>query len=200
MTRAWRFQEPHATLGQERPPRLMVNAGFTERLLARGATLPPNDVRNGAFSARRLGYAAASYGLPLARTLLELGGDPNRKGSRGVTPLMMAAAATDPDPVLVQLLLDKGADVAARDNNGRTALVRTVPRVRLPVLLRNRVPSGHESVHLRGRNRVGGDRAGVCDVGARRTSSRHCRTASHGTRGRHLQSRPTPNTDRERRR
>ena len=35
---------------------------------------------------------------------------------------MMAAAATEPDPALVQLLIEKGADVGARDDGGRTAL------------------------------------------------------------------------------
>jgi ankyrin repeat protein len=100
----------------------MVNAGFTERLVARGAALPKDDLRNRTFSAPLLGYAAATYGLPLARTILERGADPNRKGTRGITPLMMAAAATEPDPALVQLLIDKGADVGARDDGHRTAL------------------------------------------------------------------------------
>jgi N-acyl-D-amino-acid deacylase len=35
---------------------------------------------------------------------------------------MMAASATEPDPSLVQLFIDKGADVSARDDSGRTAL------------------------------------------------------------------------------
>lgn len=100
----------------------MVNVGFTERLLARGATLPRNDIRNRTFTAPLLGYAAATYGLPLVRTILRLGADPNRKGTRGITPLMMAAAASEPDPSLVQLLIDKGADVTALDDSGRTAL------------------------------------------------------------------------------
>jgi ankyrin repeat protein len=34
----------------------------------------------------------------------------------------MAASATEPDPSLVQLFIDKGADVSARDDSGRTAL------------------------------------------------------------------------------
>ena len=100
----------------------MVNVGFTERLLARGATLPQNDARSRAFGARLLGYAAAAHELPVARTILGLGGDPNQKGARGVTPLMMAAGAAEPDAALVQLLIDKGADVGARDDRGRTAL------------------------------------------------------------------------------
>jgi ankyrin repeat protein len=100
----------------------MVNVGFTERMLARGAALPKGDIRNRTFSAPLIGYAAATYGLPLARTILEKGADPNRKGTRGITPLMMAASAAEPDPSLVQLLIDQGADIGARDDSGRTAL------------------------------------------------------------------------------
>jgi ankyrin repeat protein len=100
----------------------MVNVGFTERMLARGASLPTGDIRNRTFGAPLIGYAAATYGLPLARAILERGADPNRKGTRGITPLMMAASATEPDPSLVQLFIDKGADVSARDDSGRTAL------------------------------------------------------------------------------
>lgn len=100
----------------------MVNVGFTERLLARGAALPSNDIRNRTFTAPLIGYAAAATGLPLTRTILEMGADPNRKGTRGITPLMMAAAASEPDPSLIQLLIAKGADVNARDEDGRSAL------------------------------------------------------------------------------
>ena len=91
----------------------MVNAGFTERMVAHGAALPKDDIRNRTFSAPLLGYTAAAYGLPLARTILDKGADPNRKGTREITPLMMAAAATEPDPALVQLFIDRGADVGA---------------------------------------------------------------------------------------
>src|SRR5262245_21043014 len=100
----------------------LISVGFTERLLARGAPLPAADLRINAFAAPLRGYAASTFGLPLVRTILGLGGDPNRKGTRGITPLMMAAAAAEPDPAVVQLLLDKGAAVAARDDSGRTAL------------------------------------------------------------------------------
>ena len=55
------------------------------------------------------------------RVLLDRGADPNLKGARGLTALMMAAATT-PDATMVRLLLEKGATVGARDDNGHTAL------------------------------------------------------------------------------
>jgi hypothetical protein len=100
----------------------MINVGFTERLLAAGAAPPSENIRQRTFNAPLLGYAAVEYGLPLTRMIIDRGADPNRTGARGVTPLMMAAAATEPDPAVVQLLIDKGADVSTRDDGGRTAL------------------------------------------------------------------------------
>ena len=55
------------------------------------------------------------------RLLLDRGADPNATGTGGMTPLMMAAATT-PDPEMVNLLLAKGASTTARDDNGHTAL------------------------------------------------------------------------------
>jgi ankyrin repeat protein len=55
------------------------------------------------------------------RVLIDRGADVNAAGSRGLTPLMVAAAAEHGAPV-VRLLLDKGADVQARDENGDSAL------------------------------------------------------------------------------
>ena len=60
--------------------------------------------------------------IDTTRVLLERGADPNGRGQHDVTPLMMAAAATQPDPAMVRLLLEKGADVGARDSEGRSAL------------------------------------------------------------------------------
>jgi ankyrin repeat protein len=57
-----------------------------------------------------------------ARLLTERGTDPNARGQQDVTPLMMAAAAPAPDPAMVRLLIEKGADLGARDKAGRTAL------------------------------------------------------------------------------
>jgi ankyrin repeat protein len=69
-----------------------------------------------------LGSAAFEGHVESARALLERGAAPNATGPHGVTPLMMAAGATQPDPATVRLLLDKGVDKGARDEVGRTAL------------------------------------------------------------------------------
>lgn len=54
--------------------------------------------------------------------LLDRGVSPDSKSSRGLTPLMMAAASPRANVDVVRLLLDRGADVHARDDRGRTAL------------------------------------------------------------------------------
>jgi uncharacterized protein len=54
--------------------------------------------------------------------LLQHGADPNRKGSEGTTPLMMAAAAERPNAAAIRLLVDHGAAIEDRDTFGRTAL------------------------------------------------------------------------------
>ena len=50
------------------------------------------------------------------------GADLNAAGTHGYTPLMMAAASVKPSPAVIRALVDKGADVHARDDVGRTAL------------------------------------------------------------------------------
>jgi hypothetical protein len=56
------------------------------------------------------------------QALIERGADPKIRGQRGLTALMMAAAAARPNPAIVKYLIDKGADVQAHDEAGRTAL------------------------------------------------------------------------------
>jgi hypothetical protein len=46
---------------------------------------------------------------------------------------MMAAASTYPDPTVVRLLIEKGADVRARDENGRSALDWALAQGETPV-------------------------------------------------------------------
>src|ERR1039458_7859540 len=69
-----------------------------------------------------IGLLAFEGATPPIRILLDHGANPNVKSDRGFTPLMMAAAADMPDLELVRLLVQKGADVNARDLKGRTVL------------------------------------------------------------------------------
>jgi ankyrin repeat protein len=64
--------------------------------------------------------AAALYGeAALVKRLLTAGADPNATNSAGATALIWAA----PDPEKMRLLLDAGADVNARSDDRRSALV-----------------------------------------------------------------------------
>ena len=69
-----------------------------------------------------LAFAAHYSNLDQVRLLLERGANPNAYGSRGITPLIAAAAAQWQDPAVIDALLAKGASVNARDESGRTAL------------------------------------------------------------------------------
>ena len=69
-----------------------------------------------------LALVASGGAVDSAKILLDNGANPDARGSHGWTPLMMAAAATRPDPATVALLVAKGADPNAQDDSGRTAL------------------------------------------------------------------------------
>jgi len=92
------------------------NAEAVRALLEMGASPNPR----GRFPL--LALAAFQGQLDTARVLLERGADPNAKGQQDATPLMMAVAAPRPDPELVRLLIDHGADISTHDRAGRTAL------------------------------------------------------------------------------
>jgi ankyrin repeat protein len=79
----------------------------------------PNDVGEDDARWPPLLHAVHARQLDAARLLLARGADPNRS-ARGYTALMMAAA--EPDAVLLNLLLDHGADPYAQGPGGMTAL------------------------------------------------------------------------------
>jgi len=77
--------------------------------------------------------AASTSDVPLVRSLIELGADPKRANADGTTPLLAAAgvgvgapeeaAGSEPEAIeVVELLLNRGADVNAADKNGDTAM------------------------------------------------------------------------------
>jgi ankyrin repeat protein len=69
-----------------------------------------------------LQFGIAAGERDLVRTLIERGADPNGKSDRDVTALMIAVNAPHPDPAMVRLLMEKGADLNAHDKSGRTVL------------------------------------------------------------------------------
>ncbi|MBK5294775.1 MAG: ankyrin repeat domain-containing protein [Acidobacteriia bacterium] len=92
--------------------RRMLDAGADANQMVQYVTLavPP------------LAPAAYAGNLGGVRQLLDRGANPNAKGGYGHTALMMAAGSDRPSKEMVRLLLDKGADVAIRDEEGRSAL------------------------------------------------------------------------------
>lgn len=108
------------TVNSWRPQPAGTNAAVAKALLDAGANA------NEVISQQTLPVPALSRVTQLGdvetmRVLLDRGADPNLKGARGLTALMMAAATT-PDATMVRLLLEKGANVGTRDDNGHTAL------------------------------------------------------------------------------
>ncbi len=81
-----------------------------------------------------LGFAASSGEVETVRLLLSRGADADASGSRGWTPLMMAAASARPNPAVIEMLLENGADVHARDDVGRTALDWALMQGETPVV------------------------------------------------------------------
>lgn len=92
-----------------------------DALLALGAD-PNAEVRQLARSLPPVSLAGMFSDTAAIRSLLEKGADPNRPGTQGITPLMMAAAGEDASPESIKLILDRGARIDTRDALGRTAL------------------------------------------------------------------------------
>ena len=82
---------------------------------------PQETARTSTMTLPALSYAAGQAAPPTVAALLDRGADPDARGSRGLTPLMLAAAA-DHTVDATELLVARGANVALRDDAGRTAL------------------------------------------------------------------------------
>lgn len=102
------------------PPR--VSSGIADAIDAEDVTALRRLIKNGASG---LGYvfdAVRTENLPIVKTILEAGGDPNERGglNDSETPLFHAARVDNKD--LAKLLLKYGADPNARCSVGGTAM------------------------------------------------------------------------------
>jgi ankyrin repeat protein len=99
---------------------LAGNRGVVEDLLARGADVNASDTLQGRTP---LLWAANSGRADLVKLLLDHGADVSaRESLSGTTALICAAGSERGDLGLVNLLLDKGAALDAKDGQGHTAL------------------------------------------------------------------------------
>ena len=110
------------------------NAKTIEKLLDRGAD-PKGEFGLATLTVSTLAIAAFDGRVDAMRVLVDRGAETNFTGTRGLTPLMMAAAGHRPSPAAVRLLLAKGADIRARDDLGRTALDWALTQGETPVAL-----------------------------------------------------------------
>jgi ankyrin repeat protein/ABC-type amino acid transport substrate-binding protein len=79
-----------------------------------------NAVVDGATGNTLLHLASERMSPEVAKTLLDLGADPNRKNTRGLMPLQ---SAVKENPPVARLLVDKGAQLDVRDTHGWTPLL-----------------------------------------------------------------------------
>jgi len=118
----------------------LTSLDFVKELVAHGAkvNLPTKKSIPGRGVLSRTGAtpllaAASTADVPLLRTLIELGGDPQLPNAQGATPLLAAAgvgvgapeeaAASEPDVLeAIAVLIKLKADVNAVDKSGETAM------------------------------------------------------------------------------
>ncbi len=107
------------------------NAELTRLLLERHADLElissdrAGTVKNGAVqfgNVTALHMGTASGSVDTVRQLLDAGAKVDPLDVRGMTPLMWSVSTDRPQPRVVRMLLDKGADASIRSNVGESAV------------------------------------------------------------------------------
>jgi ankyrin repeat protein len=149
----------------------LIQVGFPERLLARGAAHPDDNVANRTFNAPLLGYVAVEHGAQPFGWSSKRGANPNARGARGITPLMMARGGARADPQIIRMLLEKGCRVdtprRSRANGARLG-----------------APAGRNARGA-GAQEGRGDRDGSLAA-----TAAGCARAAHHSRGRRSSARP----------
>jgi hypothetical protein len=82
----------------------------------------------------QLFFAAMTGDLASARAALAAGAAPSHANVHGVSPLLVVAGGAASNAPLMRALLEAGADVAARDRTGWTALVLVASSGQMPLL------------------------------------------------------------------
>jgi ankyrin repeat protein len=91
---------------------------IVELLISRGANA--NEVDGDRISV--LGWAAIGNRLSVAKALLARGGEVNHLDNFVMTPLLYAASVDFGDTAMLEMLIEAGADLKAKNNQGLTAL------------------------------------------------------------------------------
>ncbi len=123
------------------------DAGRVRELLERGADVGARDGRG------RTALVAAAYGnhLAAARELADAGADVNATDTTEQSAYLIATSEVGDDPRLLELTLEHGADVNAKDSYNGTGLIRAAERGHHRIV-RGLLAAGIERDHV---NRLG---------------------------------------------
>ena len=112
---------------------------------------PPSRDRSERRLNARLVAAAHANDLATARALIEAGADVNAKDRTQQSPYLIATSEVGDDPRLLELMLDNGAEVDAKDSFNGTGLIRAAERGH-PRIVRRLLQAGIDRDHI---NRLG---------------------------------------------